>query len=82
MAGASLIISDLRKKIVSDRADGKAACDNWGSPMKPRFFAAMACYGVLALAAALTLERMPRTLVWLFLSALAVKTWVATKRQP
>jgi hypothetical protein len=50
--------------------------------MQPRFFAAMACYGVLALAAALTLERMPRTLVWLFLCALAVKTWVATKRQP
>jgi hypothetical protein len=42
----------------------------------------MTCYGVLALAAALTLERMPRALVWLFLVALAVKTWVATKRQP
>ena len=40
----------------------------------------MACYAVLALAAALTLERMPRTLVWLFLAALAVKTWIATKR--
>jgi hypothetical protein len=74
MAGADLIISD--------RAGGNAACDNWGSPMKPRFFGAMVCYGVLALAAALTLERMPRALVWLFLGALAVKTWVAIKRQP
>ena len=50
--------------------------------MKPRFLAAMACFGILALAAAFTLERMPRTLVWLFLGALAVKTWVAWKRQP
>ena len=50
--------------------------------MTSRFFAAMGCYGILALAAAFTLERMPRTLVWLFLGALAVKTWVATKRQP
>ena len=49
--------------------------------MKPRFLAAVACYGVLALAAALTLERMPRALVWLFLGAMAVKTWVATRRQ-
>lgn len=74
MAGASFIISD--------RAGGNAACDNWGPPMKLRFIAAMACYGVLALAAALTLERMPRALVWLFLGAMAVKTWIATKHQP
>ena len=41
----------------------------------------MGCYGVLALAAALTLEEIPRTLVWLFLAALAVKTWIATRRE-
>jgi hypothetical protein len=37
----------------------------------------MASYSVLALMAALTLERTPRVLVWLVLGALAVKTWIA-----
>jgi hypothetical protein len=48
--------------------------------MKQRFYAAMAAYGVLALLAAFTLERIPRAVVWLFLFALAVKTWIAYKR--
>jgi hypothetical protein len=48
---------------------------------KPRFWAAMACYGVLALLAGLTLEPAPRALIWLFLGALALKTWIAQKRQ-
>lgn len=50
--------------------------------MKHRFLAAMASYGMLALAAGLTLEQLPRTLVWLVLGALAAKTWIATKRRP
>lgn len=41
----------------------------------------MVCYGILALAAGLTLDKVPRTLVWLLLGALAVKTWIAAKRQ-
>ena len=41
----------------------------------------MACYGVLALSAGFTLQRMPRMVVWLFLGALAVKTWIAMKRR-
>jgi hypothetical protein len=49
--------------------------------MKPRFLTAMACYAVLALLAACTLERIPRTIVLLFLAGLAVKTWIAARRQ-
>jgi hypothetical protein len=50
--------------------------------MTPRFLTAMACYGALALAAVFTLERLPRSVVLLFLAALAIKTWIATKRSP
>ncbi len=46
----------------------------------PRFLIAMAAYAVLAVLAAFTLDQMPRVVVWLFLFALAVKTWIATKR--
>ena len=49
--------------------------------MNPRFFLAMASYGVLALLAAFTLDRIPRAVVWLFLAALAVKTWIAAKQR-
>ena len=48
--------------------------------MKPRFYSAMAAYVVLALLAYFTLERTARIVVWLFLFALAVKTWIANKR--
>ncbi len=41
----------------------------------------MICYVVLGLLAGFTLEPMPRTVVLLFLAALAVKTWIATKRE-
>ena len=44
--------------------------------MNLRFLAALACYGVLALLAGFTLEEMPRTVVWLILGGLAVKTWL------
>ena len=49
--------------------------------MKPRFLMAMACYIVLALLAVFTLERIPRTIVLLFLAALAVRTWIAAKKR-
>ena len=49
--------------------------------MKPRFLTAMGCYVVLALLAVYTLERIPRTIVLLFLAGLAVRTWIAVKRQ-
>jgi hypothetical protein len=50
--------------------------------MTARFTMAMACYGALAFLAVFTLERLPRSVVLLFLAALAVKTWIATKRSP
>jgi hypothetical protein len=49
--------------------------------MNPRFLAALACYGVLALLAGFTLDAMPRTVVWLILGGLAVKTWIDTIRK-
>ena len=49
--------------------------------MNTRFLCAMASYGVLALLAAFTLDRTPRIMVWLFLAALAVKTWIVAKRR-
>jgi hypothetical protein len=49
--------------------------------MKPRFYSAMAAYVVLALLALFTLERTARVVVWLFLIAFAVKTWIAAKRE-
>jgi len=49
--------------------------------MKGRFITAMACYGVLALLAAFTLEGVFRTCVWIFLAGLAVKTWIARAQQ-
>ena len=45
--------------------------------MKGRFIAAMACYGVLALLAAFTLDGVFRIAVWILLAGLAVKTWIA-----
>ena len=41
----------------------------------------MGCYVVLALLAVYTLERIPRIIVLLFLAGLAVRTWIAVKRQ-
>lgn len=48
--------------------------------MKPRLIHAFLCYAALALLAALTLEHLFRTAVWLFLAALAWKTWIASRR--
>ena len=58
-------------------------CDNYEThAMSQRFLAAMLCYLGLGVLAVFTLEYMPRTMVLLILGALAVKTWIATKRAP
>jgi hypothetical protein len=49
--------------------------------MQGRLIAAMACYAALALAAGLTLDGKLRAIVWIFLGALAVKTWISTERK-
>jgi hypothetical protein len=49
--------------------------------MKSRFIAAMACYAVLALLSAFTLEGVFRIAVWILLGGLAVKTWIAQAQQ-
>jgi len=48
--------------------------------MRKRLAAAMAAYLLLALSAAFTLEGPFRLAVWIFLGGLAVKTWIAAKR--
>ena len=45
--------------------------------MNNRLMAAMACYLVLGLLAAATLEGLLRAVVWIFLGGLGVKTWIA-----
>jgi hypothetical protein len=47
--------------------------------MKPRFFKAMGTYAVLAILATFTLDGLIRTVVWIFLAGLAVKTYIAYK---
>jgi len=47
--------------------------------MKPRFLKAMGSYAVLAILAAFTLDGLIRTVVWIFLAGLAVKTYIAYK---
>ncbi|MCL6507421.1 MAG: hypothetical protein K6T59_10360 [Bryobacteraceae bacterium] len=49
--------------------------------MKPRLLQALICYAALALLAGLTLDHLFRTAVWLFLAALALKTWIASRRE-
>jgi len=39
----------------------------------------MASYAALALLAALTLDGLLRSAVWIFLGGLAVKTWIAAR---
>jgi len=46
-----------------------------------RLLAALACYGLLALIALLTLDGLWRAAVWIFLAGLAVKSWIATLRR-
>jgi hypothetical protein len=49
--------------------------------LKGRLWVALSAYGVLAALAAATLDKTPRIVVWLFLAALAVKTWIASRRE-
>jgi hypothetical protein len=48
--------------------------------MKPKLWTAMATYGVLGALAGFTLDGLIRNAVWIFLGALAVKTWIASAR--
>jgi hypothetical protein len=48
----------------------------------PSLLAAMACYAVIALLAAFTLDGNFRLVVWIFLAGLAVRTYLATLRKP
>ncbi len=50
--------------------------------MKMRFYAAMACYAMLALAAGFTLDGAFRLVVWIVMGAFGVKTYVATLHRP
>jgi hypothetical protein len=45
--------------------------------MQKRFYGALACYALLALLAAFTLDGKFRLAVWIFLAGLAVKTSIA-----
>ncbi len=45
-----------------------------------RFLGALACFGALALLAALTLEGTLRLFVWIVLSGLALKTWLHARQ--
>ncbi|MCC6292859.1 MAG: hypothetical protein IT164_09445 [Bryobacterales bacterium] len=46
-----------------------------------RLTVALACYATLALAAAFLLRNEARLVVWVFLAGLAVKSWVAYKKE-
>ncbi len=47
-----------------------------------KFYLALTCYGAIALLATLTLDGKFRWVVWIFLSGLALKTYIATLKQP
>ena len=47
-----------------------------------KFYLALACYGAIALLATWTLDGKFRLVVWIFLGGLALKTYIATLKQP
>ena len=47
-----------------------------------KFYLALTCYGGIALLATFTLDGKFRSVVWIFLSGLALKTYIATLKQP
>jgi len=49
--------------------------------LKPKLRVALASYAGLGILATLTLDGPFRVLVWLVLSALAIKTWIAVVRE-
>jgi len=48
----------------------------------PKFYTALACYALIALAAAFTLDGKFRLVVWIFLAGLAARTYLHTLRKP
>jgi hypothetical protein len=55
---------------------------NPGPKRGRKFYLALACYGAIALLAASTLDGKFRWVVWIFLGGLALKTYIATLKQP
>jgi hypothetical protein len=53
-----------------------------GPKKGPKFYTALACYAVIALAAAFTLDGRFRLVVWIFLAGLAARTYLHTLRKP
>lgn len=47
-----------------------------------KFYTALAAYGAIALLATLTLDGKFLWVVWIFLGGLALKTYIATLKQP
>jgi len=47
-----------------------------------KFYLALACYAAIALLATFTLEGKFLWVVWVFLGGLALKTYIATLKQP
>ncbi len=48
--------------------------------MKKRYYAALGCYALLALAAYFQLNGEVRVVIWILLAGLAAKTWIHKKR--
>jgi hypothetical protein len=48
----------------------------------PKLYTALACYALIALAAAFTLDGKFRLVVWIFLAGLAARTYLHTLRKP
>jgi hypothetical protein len=48
----------------------------------PSFLAAMICYAAIALLAGFTLDGKFRLVVWIFLAGLAIRTYLASLREP
>jgi hypothetical protein len=47
-----------------------------------KFYRALACYAAIALLATVTLDGKFLWVVWIFLGGLALKTYIATLKQP
>jgi hypothetical protein len=53
-----------------------------GASRGRKFYLALACYAAIALLATFTLEGKFLWVVWVFLGGLALKTYIATLKQP
>lgn len=66
-----------------DREPDESDAERVPGPQRGRkFYLALACYGVIALLATLTLDGKFLWVVWIFLGGLALKTYIATLKQP